>query len=121
MPAALVEVVDLTGAGGDERGQVPGVGVDQLAGGRVENGVDGGGERFGQQPGQGGVGPLQDLAGVGVVDRVGAEHAAHLPMIDAEPMLCPVTSPITSPTRLPSRGKASYQSPPTSAPSVAGR
>ena len=42
-------------------------------------------------------------------------------MIDAEAMLWPVTSPMTSPTRPPSSGKASYQSPPTLAPSVAGR
>src|SRR4029077_14987652 len=77
-PGRLVEVVDLPGAGGDERGQMPGVGVDQLAGTGIENGVNGGGERLRQEPGQGGVGTLQDLAGIGVVDRVGAEDATDL-------------------------------------------
>ena len=42
-------------------------------------------------------------------------------MVDAEAMLWPDTSPITSPTRPSARGKASYQSPPTVAPSVAGK
>jgi len=74
----VVEVADLAGAGDDDGRQVPGVGVDQLAGSGIEDGVDRCSQRFGQQAAQRGVGSFHYLGRVRVVDRVGAQHAANL-------------------------------------------
>src|SRR5262249_33125513 len=57
---------------------VPRVGVAEVAGGRVDHGVDGAGQHVWQEAGDGGVGPPEHAGGVGVVDRVAAQQAAYL-------------------------------------------